>query len=617
LQTVTAPHPSPEATPTLTSRSVLPLFGALQTLLWIGLGARFLRALAPESQPTALYLAGSWFLWLTIWGLLLQTGLRIFRRREILGMLLASFAAAAVDSYLYLDAGAYAAFRIHGGELLVRLAQAGAPDPAVLAWHPAHILSIVAKFALLQSLLAGLALAARRTRFRLPFPGWRAFLLAGLLFSTDRLYAAYTAHTGRHWLQGQTAAFPLYPNVSANRLIAKFARKSDPGAHRRALAGPGAALTTYDEKAAPIDRPKAPPNVVFILEESWRRDTLRPEKMPLLSALRSQFMVGEHHISGGNATRYGLFSFFYGLNPMAIDRFRADKRGPYFFQRLLQDGYDIHVLPGQPLDILGTKETIFVDVLKTLREPKDKRSALADVTAYKSARELIRTQPAEKPFFLFLFFSSTHARYDFLPGFGPNLYAKKKDGTSFPMAAAKRYENSLMYDDFLSGNIIRALMERPDWDNTIVVVTGDHGEEFQEHGHDMHGWSFNEEETAVPLLLHFPGQTTGATLHHLTSHVDIVPTVLRAMGDTRPIDSYSDGKLLTDTGNRLRYQQDWRAMSLFDGEERLTFYGSALEFWQPIAVTDDHEQPRDRNAFFLRHRDEIVAALRGNARFFR
>lgn len=624
------------------TRSALSLFALLQTALWLALGSRFLASLGPETTLTWLYLAGSWLLWLATWGLLLAFGLRLFRggrRMEIAALIIVAVMAAGVDTFLFLDAGAYLAFRIHGGALLIQLARAGSVDPAVVPWLPANIAKSYLVFLACEMGLAGLALTARRFRVSLGFPRWRSLALFAALFLADRLYATYTAHTGRHWLQGQTSAFPLYPNVSANRLIAKVAEKADAGAHRRAIESPATALTSYDEKAGAGAHPRAMeapaptlisytektpappvpnsrPNIVFILEESWRRDTLRPEKMPILASLLPQFTVGEQHISGGNATRYGVFSFFYGLNPMLIDRLRAEKRGPYFFRRLLEEGYDIHIVPGQPLDILGTKETIFADVLDATREPGHKRSAMADAKAYRNARHIIETTPAAKPFFMFLFFSSTHARYDFLPGFGPHNYVKRADDTSLPMAPADRYENSLSYADFLTGNLIRSLMQRPDWDNTIVVVTGDHGEEFQEHGHNMHGWAFNEEETAVPLLARFPGQTTGSVLTHLTSHVDIVPTVLHAMGDTRNIASYSDGKLLSDTRSRLRYQQDWRAMSLFDGAERLTFYGSALEFWQPIEVTDDHGAARDIHGFLTKHRDEIVRLLRDNARFF-
>lgn len=599
------------------TRSALPLFALLQTLLWLALGSRFLASLGPETSLTWLYLVGSWLLWLGTWGLLLALTLRIFRRRERAAFVMVALLAAGVDTFLFLDADAYLAYRIHGGELLIQLARAGSVEPAVVAWLPANIAKSYLVFLACEIILVGLALAARRVRISPGFPGWRALLLFAALFLADRLYATYTAHSGRHWLQGQTAAFPLYPNVSANRLIAKIAEKADAGAHRRAIEAPETALTSYDEKARVLPVQSSRPNIVFILEESWRRDTLRPEKMPMLASLLPQFTVARQHISGGNATRYGLFSFFYGLNPLLVDRLRAEKRGPYFFQRLLQDGYDIHILPGQPLDILGSQETIFGDVLGSISGPAHKRSAMADAKAYANARHIIQTTPVAQPFFMFLFFSSTHARYDFLPGFGPHSYVKRADGTSFPMPPADRYENSLMYADFLTANLIRSLMQRPDWENTIVVVTGDHGEEFQEHGHTMHGWGFDEEETAVPLLARFPGQTTGTVLGHLTSHVDIVPTVLRALGDTRDIASYSDGKLLTDARQGLRYQQDWRAMSLFDGAERLTFYGSALEFWQPIKVTDDHGARRDTRAFVTKHRDEIVRLLRDNARFFR
>jgi arylsulfatase A-like enzyme len=67
------------------------------------------------------------------------------------------------------------------------------------------------------------------------------------------------------------------------------------------------------------------------------------------------------------------------------------------------------------------------------------------------------------------------------------------------------------------------------WDDTIFIVTSDHGEEFGEHGGERHGYTCYRESTHVPLLLHVPG-LEGQRITQPVALVDIVPTVLELIG---------------------------------------------------------------------------------------
>jgi arylsulfatase A-like enzyme len=63
-----------------------------------------------------------------------------------------------------------------------------------------------------------------------------------------------------------------------------------------------------------------------------------------------------------------------------------------------------------------------------------------------------------------------------------------------------------------------------------VVLIGDHGEEFMEHGMFLHGQSLYQELLDVPLIFKGPGIPAGVTTDKLVSHVDIVPTILDLAG---------------------------------------------------------------------------------------
>jgi arylsulfatase A-like enzyme len=76
-------------------------------------------------------------------------------------------------------------------------------------------------------------------------------------------------------------------------------------------------------------------------------------------------------------------------------------------------------------------------------------------------------------------------------------------------------------------------------DDTLVVITSDHGEEFLEHGGVLHGGTQFDEVLRVPLILRGPGIPADTRLAEPVSVVDVLPTVLARLGlppapDLRP-----------------------------------------------------------------------------------
>lgn len=577
----------------------------------IALGTRFTALLGPEPLPTAVYLHGSWYLFLGVAGMLVATLFRLAVPFPILGLLTAAIAATPVTLYFFLDQPYFAAFRQHAGELAYHLAQAGAAHPAVAPFRWEHLRELALYTLGFEVLLALLALRLAYGGIRLRFPSWQFLLAGALLFGADRLYAAKLAFDGRHWLAGQTEAFPLYPNVTANGLFARYTARPAFTAHRRTEALPNMPLTAYNDAATePVDGPK--PNILFVVVESWRRDALNPGHMPKLWALRHKFTAAERHVSGGNSTRPGMFSLFYSVDQRLGARLLAEKRGPYLLRRLLTEGYDVHVFGSQTLDFLGTRESVFIDVDRFVEDAFYYRPAVSDWMAYRKASAVLASR-SPAPYFNFVFFSATHAKYHAFPGmepFQPAVLGPAQDDTR------NRYRNALFLTDELISRLVNEVDRRPDAKNTIIVITGDHGEEFWEHQALAHSSAFNEEQTAVPMLVRFPGHATGTALTHVTSHLDVVPTLLQALGDPRPAAVYSDGSHLFDTAPRDVLQANWNVYSLFDGEHRLTFPGGNLNFMRRVHVTDDHGADVPVAPYVAARRDRILSALERGARFF-
>lgn len=104
-----------------------------------------------------------------------------------------------------------------------------------------------------------------------------------------------------------------------------------------------------------------------------------------------------------------------------------------------------------------------------------------------------------------------------------------------------QYEESVRMVDGELGALFRFLESRSWFGNSLVIVTGDHGESF-EHGYLGHGEELYENSTHVPLIIRFPRQMRGERVSGPTQSVDIAPTILRTIGIPPP--AWVDGEAL-------------------------------------------------------------------------
>jgi arylsulfatase A-like enzyme len=100
-------------------------------------------------------------------------------------------------------------------------------------------------------------------------------------------------------------------------------------------------------------------------------------------------------------------------------------------------------------------------------------------------------------------------------------------------ALKARYDQELAYTDAKIGDLMNSLRERGAYEDTIVMVLADHGEEFLEHGGNQHGDNPPYDEVIrVPLVIRFPAAMrpqVGAR-GGLVGLVDVMPTLLDLAG---------------------------------------------------------------------------------------
>ena len=116
--------------------------------------------------------------------------------------------------------------------------------------------------------------------------------------------------------------------------------------------------------------------------------------------------------------------------------------------------------------------------------------------------------------------------------FEPHEPYETHPGIAFGDTALDRYDGEIAYVDRALGRLLAYIHRtRP---RAIVAITADHGEEFGDHGGRYHGTSVYEEQVRVPLVVVGPGVRAGASVDEPVQTIDLVPTVLSALGIPRP-----------------------------------------------------------------------------------
>jgi len=105
------------------------------------------------------------------------------------------------------------------------------------------------------------------------------------------------------------------------------------------------------------------------------------------------------------------------------------------------------------------------------------------------------------------------------------------------------YDSAVSYQDRELGRLVAQLKAWGIWDQTMLIVTADHGEEMFEDGRCGHGGSLRDSLLRVPLLVHDPSRfPAGTVVDEGAECVDLMPTVLAALG--RPELTAAQGEAL-------------------------------------------------------------------------
>lgn len=374
---------------------------------------------------------------------------------------------------------------------------------------------------------------------------------------TDPLTGATYSPDGLYRLRRERNAGPLTHLLSAclgsRDPFKEEAFESSPLLLRRPI-------ETMDQYLARVDRDRVNRwNVIVVIVDSLRADQLRAaggerEVMPALEALARNGCVFADCVTPASHTDYAapaVFSSHYPLRSRDIYRYPKDPAYPrvmiydvlkalgwrtaLFSSEDEEWGQMTNYLQTGGLDILFDARSAGVSSAATVDRPTFAGAVDDSITVSEALKWIEGSNGG--PFFLYLNLQNSHLPYDVPRGF-PRRFSPKELDFKISVAGYPRektetvrgvYADSLSYVDAQLDRLFGRLKDRGLWEQTLIVVCGDHGEAFFEHGFAAHANGVYEEVVKVPLILRAPGLAPGVDGRpaHL---LDVAPGVFHLLG---------------------------------------------------------------------------------------
>ncbi|HWN70382.1 MAG TPA: sulfatase-like hydrolase/transferase [Haliangium sp.] len=374
-------------------------------------------------------------------------------------------------------------------------------------------------------------------------PPLHAFL--GLAGATCVVLLRALLHDGRRpvWLAGVALAgamAAMLPAITAHHVVHAHA------AHRGLLLADVLHLVHPDAtplQAVPATRVATeasrplgtqPRLVLLVTIDSLRFDVAQSPSLTTLSALRARAIELTAARTTAGFTIAAMYSLMTGRGPWQITwqpmHFMAGNvpkvvpvpmmdDTPTLARSLAQRGYRtaacgvmLAQTPGWGLS--NGFERLDLSIYEARN--RDARGTTADLVQACALRMLDESDGA--PLFLWLHYYDPHGPY--------SVHAGIDVDESDPF---DRYRGEARFVDRHLGALLRELERRVSWDDVLLVIASDHGEEFGEHGGAAHVYALYEETLRVPLLIAAPGLGP-RRIEAPVSLADVAPTLIELLG---------------------------------------------------------------------------------------
>ncbi|MCP3099947.1 sulfatase-like hydrolase/transferase [Myxococcus sp. K15C18031901] len=501
-------------------------------------------------------------------------------------------------------------FHINGLVLAVAL-QPRALAETGLAPHEVALLGLATLCVLSLDAWAGARFLTKGWGPRPRRTAWAVLALV-VVCTVERLGSAWLMFTHGSAVLHAATTLPLQAPVRMSSLLARLTGRT-PASGLRLGVSPeaGAPASRIDPASVKFTRT---PDILLVLVESLRDDFFREDVMPHMwrrAAKGTRFL--RHH-SAASSTDYSLFSLFFGLEAQRRDAVVGAGRAPLLFPALKHNGYRQAFFAASSVDWMGLKDTVFRDVQGGLRTDYEGSSHVRDDAMVEDALRMAEQTPRDTPLFLFVFFAGTHFDYDYPPRsavFSPAWDGK--GGLTTARVPAEHLKARAWNSAYEVDTKVEELLTR--WEATrgtrpLVIFTGDHGEEFREHGRVGHASDVTELQLHVPMLV-FDERLPPGEVDAVTGHIDLVPTLFDLLGDPHPPEQLGDGVPMShpDPRRYLLTTIGWEPRYALIGQQLKVRFGAGLPGTE---LSDMWDRPLpDAQERFAAEAPRILRRLRG------
>ncbi|PAU39318.1 hydrolase [Vibrio coralliilyticus] len=298
-------------------------------------------------------------------------------------------------------------------------------------------------------------------------------------------------------------------------------------------------LVRYPLEKLEFNRRANPLNVLVVSVNNLRGDVLTPQLMPNAAEFASNNLNFANHYSSSNDT-FGVFGLFYGLPSSYVSSIKTQGSRPILLDTLLDKEYSFGLFSGDNFDDTLYGETVFRGLNFTGIAFNDSTSP--DTQAINAWATWV-SQQKKQPWFSFIELTTVD---------NFSAYNETGNNTSTLETLKQGYHTSVNNADEELGVLFEKIKELDIGDSTVIVITSNHGTEFNETKTNSWGSNSNYSryQLEVPMIIHWPGKVAGK-YDHRTSHLDLSVTLLQdLLGVSSNPSDFSSGQNLFDERSR-------------------------------------------------------------------
>lgn len=451
---------------------------------------------------------------------------------------------------LAVDAHVFSLYRFHVNLAMLDLFVNGGGQ--IISFSTATILSIVLEVVVLLFFSAAAVILAfsfaKKSRKVIYFA-----VIAISLYLGANLVHAFASAKAVLSITEIANRLPVYKPLTMNSFLIKVGYiTEDDIANRKVHVGQSGFFKYPKEKLqyAPVEKKL---NVLWLAIDTLRYDAFTKDIMPNTYAFSENGYVFNDHYSSSNSTRGGIFGLFYGLPPSYWQVALSAGIPAAIVQATRDQNYALGVFTSATVFKPEFHNTVFVGE-KNLRPQSDGNNVFErDADAINDFAEFLDKRKADnKNFFSFIFLDNVHStavpegfKGPFQPAWTTVNHLALKEDTD-PTPYFNLYKNSVYYADLNIKKVLDLLKDNGYDENTVIVITSDHGEEFNDNGDNFwgHNSNFTNAQIKIPLIIKWPGKGRGS-VDMTTSAYDLTATILpEVFGVTNPISDFSIGQNL-------------------------------------------------------------------------